>query len=475
MPKTKAMQFWQPSIQPARGPIYLAIADAIGLAIRNGELSAGQRMPPQRSLAAHLGVDLTTVTRAYAEAEQRGLIQGSVGRGTFVRADGPAPRPENPAPSGVDMSMNMPPQPPLLRLLLQDGMAALLRGTDMPDLMAYRSGLGTRLDRAMAASWLRPVMHEVDPDRILVCGGVPCALTGLLTTLARPGDTILTEALTYPSIRALAAQLGIRLVGVATDAAGLLPDELERACREVQPKAIYCVPTIQNPTTVTTSPERRQAVAAIALRTGVSIIEDDAYGLLPRTPLAAIATMAPSVSYYLSTLSKCLSPGLRTAYVVAPDRLRASRLGDAIRATSLTPPPLMTSVLTEWIRSGAAITLRDAVRDEAAARQLLALEMLPGACMAAHPDGLHVWLTLPAHWNRVEFSVHVRRVGLTLVPSDVFRVEGVAQSARVDAVAQNAVRICLGVADTRAVLRGALQSVADAMQADAPSQFAGIV
>jgi DNA-binding transcriptional MocR family regulator len=106
------------------------------------------------------------------------------------------------------------------------------------------------------------------------------------------------------------------------------------------------------------------------------------------------------------------------------------------------------------------------VRDEARARQVMARTILPADAIAAHPDGLHLWLTLPAHWNRLDFSAHLRGRGLTLVPSDAFLVEGQAP---------NAVRMSLGVAETQEALREALLAVAAAMTADAPSNYAEIV
>ncbi|MCW3475667.1 aminotransferase-like domain-containing protein [Limobrevibacterium gyesilva] len=461
------MQFWQPEIDPTQGPLYLAIADAIGQDIARGALKPGDRLPPQRRLAEGLRVDLTTVTRAYAEARRRGLLDATVGRGTYVRADPPPPT-AGAERAVVDLSMNLPPQPPepSLRALLQDGIAGLLRHADMATLMAYQSGAGTSQDREAAAAWLRPVMGETDPGRILVCAGAQSALTALLTLLARPGDTILTEPLTYPGLRAMAAHLGIRLLGVAVDAEGLLPDAVARACREAQPKALYCIPTIQNPTTATMPPQRRQALAEVALRHGIIIIEDDAYGLLPTVPSPAIATMAPDVTYYIGTLSKCLSPGLRTAFVAASGPAQARCLAAAVRATSLMAAPVMTSLVTAWIRDGSAEAFRGAIRQEMTARQQIAREMLPASSLNAHPEGLHAWLTLPPHWNRIDFSAHARMQGLALVPSDAFVV---------GPEAPNSVRICLGAAESRAALRTALQSVADAMIADVPIRFTDVV
>ncbi|HEY7698302.1 MAG TPA: winged helix-turn-helix domain-containing protein, partial [Vicinamibacteria bacterium] len=79
------MTMWKPTLSNREQPLYLAIANAIAEDISNGKLSDGERLPPQRDLADELKVALTTVTRAYTEAERRGLVSGEVGRGTFVR------------------------------------------------------------------------------------------------------------------------------------------------------------------------------------------------------------------------------------------------------------------------------------------------------------------------------------------------------------------------------------------------------
>ena len=462
------MQFLHAGLDRTHGPLYLGIADVIGRAIDERVLRAGDRLPPQRQFATALGVDLTTVTRGYAEAQRRGLIDGAVGRGTFVRGNPRMPeRPVDMAPL-VDMTMNIPPQPqvPSLHDMLRDGLESLLRQADMATLMTYHLNAGSPQDHAAGAAWLRPVLGEVDPARTLVCAGAQCALTALLTLLARPGDTILTEPLTYPRLRVAAAHFGIGLIQVAADADGMLPDALDAACRSHAPKAVYCNPTIHNPTAITMPSARRQAIAETVLRHRVALIEDDAYGRLPSQPVAAIATLAPEVTYYLGTLSKCLSPGLRIAYLVAPGRPEAIKAEAAIRATSLMPSPLMTALVTGWIREGAAEALCGGIRHELVARQQIAREVLPADSFHAHPEGPHLWLMLPERWHRLAFSVHVRGLGLALAPSDPFAVA---------LPPPNAVRIGLGAAESQAALRRALRSVSAVLRADPPREFAEIV
>ncbi|MFL5279558.1 MAG: PLP-dependent aminotransferase family protein, partial [Rhodopila sp.] len=382
-------QGWIPRIAGTDGPIYLAIADGIGAAIAAGELHAGDRLPTHRALADALGIDLTTITRAYAEARRRGLLQATVGRGTFVRAPSQGSPVRGKGHEGaIDLGMNLPPTPtdPPLQDFLQQGLSRLLAGANTAGLLTYRPGAGTAQERQAGAAWLRPTLGEVDPARVLVCPGAQPALLATLGMLAGPGDTVLTDTLTYPGIRGAAAQLGVQLIGVVADAEGMLPEALEAACREIRPKALYCVPTIHNPTTVTMPLLRRQAIADMMRRYNLPIVEDDAYGLLPSTPLPAIASLAPEISFHIATVSKVLSPALRVAFVVAPDTRQAVRLCVALRANVLMASPLLTGLLSAWIQDGTARMVVSAIRRESAARQRITREMLPAGSFDAHPE-----------------------------------------------------------------------------------------
>ncbi|MCR0985524.1 aminotransferase-like domain-containing protein [Roseomonas populi] len=469
MDVSHAERAWVPRIEGEQGPIYLAIADAIGAAVARVELRPGERLPTHRALAKALGVDLTTVTRAYAEARRRGLLDARVGRGTFIRSMAPSPSLQATSDEFVDLGMNLPPLPeePRLQDLLQQGLSRLLGGQEPRRVLSYRTGAGTADERAAGALWLRPVLGEVDPGRLLVCPGAQPALFAALSALAEPGDTVLADELTYPGLRAVAEQLGLRLAGVAADDEGMLPEAVEAAYGENRPKALYCIPTIQNPTTVTMPRERRQALAATAQRLGLHIVEDDAYGLLPSRPLPAIASFAPEITYYISTLSKVLSPALRMAYLVAPGGAGVERLGAMLRASVLMASPLLTGLFAEWMRDGTAGTVLSAIRKESAARQRLARELLPRASFSAHPEGLHLWLRLPPRWNRLDFTSHLRRQGgLGVVPSDAFSLV---------APAPDSVRVSLGAAANRDDLRRAMTSLAIGLDRGGSPHFAAVV
>ncbi|MEO3472909.1 PLP-dependent aminotransferase family protein [Roseomonas sp. CAU 1739] len=460
---------WVPRIEGRDGPIYRAIAEAIDAAIADGTLRPGQRLPTHRALAEALGLDLTTVTRAYAEARRRGLLDATVGRGTFIRGAAAAPA-EDAAQGPVDLGMNLPPIPtePALPALLQQSLARLLGGDDVARRLTYRSGAGSAAERAAGAAWLRPTLGVVPVDRVLVTPGAQPALAAVFGALAARGDTVLTDPLTYPGLRGLAAQAGLLLRAVPGDALGMLPDALDAACADCAPKALYLVPTQHNPTAITMPAERREAIAAIARRHGLPIVEDDAYGVLPSQPLAAIASLAPALTFHVATLSKVISPALRVAFLVVPDAAWAARLTAALRAQVLMASPLMTGLAAAWIGDGTAASVLGAIRRENVARQRIAGDLLPPGSFTGDPEGLHLWLRLPASWDRLHFAAQLRRQGLAVVPSDAFAADPATAPIA-------AVRLSLGAAPNRAALRGALATVAETLAMEAGAGFADIV
>jgi DNA-binding transcriptional MocR family regulator len=253
--------------------------------------------------------------------------------------------------------------------------------------------------------------------------------------VTRPGDHIVSDSLTYPGIRSLARLLGLRLDGLERDADGPLPDAFEEASRTHDVKAIYLCPNQHNPTSLTMPEERRRALAEIARRFGVAVIEDDTFGFLDGTEPAPIAAHLPELGYYVVGLSKTVSPGLRTGYVVAPEKAQ-SRLGNAVHSTCWMACPLTAEIGSELIRSGVAARVSAGRKRESAARSLLAREMLAGWDFDCTAGSTFLWLRLPEPWRSTEFAAEAERRGVLVTPSDPFMV-GRRESAP-------AVRVCFG-------------------------------
>ena len=463
MPTVKAnivtMTSWAPEIRQRKGPRYLAIAEALADDAGAGRLPPGTRLPTHRELADRLGLTVGTVTRAYAEAARRNLVSGEVGRGTFVRA--PASRfvgASRTEPGLIDLSANHPPNNPgggesgaLVRAL-----AALSRRRDLAGLLDYPPPGGAREHRAAGAEWIRRSGLEAKAERVLVSSGNQHGMTAVFAALLSPGDLVLTEALTYPGLKNLAGLLSLRLQGVALDEQGMRPDALAAACRARTAKALYCVPTLQNPTTSIMSEERRRQIAAVAREHGVLIVEDDVHGRIPERAPRPLAAFAPEASVYLTGTSKVLAPGLRVGFIAAPDGM-VDRIAAAIRGTTWMAAPLMAEIAATWIKDGTAEKILKRKRREAASRQQLAGRILGRFAGRAHAASYHFWLALPGPWSGEAFAEAARRRGVGVTPASAFAV---GRSGVPDAV-----RVCLGAARDRAELERGLRVLADLLAA----------
>jgi DNA-binding transcriptional MocR family regulator len=454
---------WLPTIADRSGPLYLRIVDAIASDIGGGRLRRGQSLPTHRALAKALGIDLTTVTRAYAEARQRGLTEARVGQGTFVAETAAELHLPPLARAEIDLSMNLPPQPAEADLegRVARGIAALSREVGLARYLTYRPAGGSEEERAVAAAWLRARLPGIDGRRVIISAGTQAALAALAGSLAKPGDVVLTEALTYPGFRSAAALFGLTIVGVAMDQHGVMPDALAAACRRHKPRLVYLTPSIHNPTTTSMTAARRREVAAVIEKANLILIEDDAYGQLDHGS-ATLASLIPERSYLAASLSKCIAPGLRVSLVAAPDPGAAAKLAGALAATTQMSTPLTAALALRWLRDGSADTIIAAIREEATFRQKLAARALAGHRFAAHRRGHHLWVPLPAGWSRAEFISHVERRGLAVVASDAFSVIPEAP---------HAIRVSLGAVPTRAELVRGLDILAAALgNATAASQ-----
>ena len=450
------MPFWIPSISKTNGPLYLGIVTAIAAAIESGELADGARLPPRRSMASALGIDYTTVSRAYAEAGRLGLVEGRVGRGTFVVRRSPG-KPASPATGGqVDLGMNVPPpiDDPALVARMWRALGGLEHTGGLELLRHYQPPGGTGADRLAGMRWLSRRLPSLAVERVLVCPGAQGAMLAAMGILADPGDIVLSEAICYPGFRSLAAQLRLTVRPVAMDAEGIVPEDFDAACRRERPKVLYCTPTLHNPTTATMSRARREAIVAVARHHGVPILEDDAYGALPAEPLPPLAALAPDLTYYVGGLAKALAPALRIAYLATPDGRTAARVMGGIRATATMASPLTAALATTWLEDGTADAVLLAIRAETRARQAIAASILPRDMVRTHPDAFHVWLSLSAPWTREEFASRMRSTGIATVTSDAFAV----------ARPPEAVRLALGAAASRSTLGEGLRIIADLLQ-----------
>jgi len=451
------MTIWFPELPSDSGsPVYVAIARALEADVRSGVLPPGERLPTHRDLADRLGVNVGTVSRAYAECERAGWIRGEVGRGTFVRGVRDARGVDDRFSGGtrseglIDLSVNVP--VPVAGPDLGATLSRLAADARDADWLGYQPPQGSARDREAGRRVLAAHGIEVPVERVALCAGAQHGLFASVSAACRPGDTLAVEELTYPGLQAVAEGRGLRVAPVAMDSDGLRPDAFEQVCRTRSPRAFYLAPTLQNPTASTLSRSRREEIAAIARHHEVVVVEDDIHRMLAPDAPRPVCALAPEIGVYIASLSKCLAPGLRVAYVAAPESLY-DKLVEQVWSSIWMVSPLTSAVATAWVEDGTFERVAEARRSEAAARQQLAAEVLAALpddfTLRSAPTAFHLWLELGAGWNATAFANAARERGVAVAPADSFHL-GAGSCPR-------AVRVSLSGAPDRARLAAALE------------------
>jgi DNA-binding transcriptional MocR family regulator len=222
---------WIPRVDKSEGPIYLAIVEALQEDVGQGHLKSGTQLPTQRALADALRITVSTVTRAYGEAKRIGLIEGEVGRGTYVRQSFRRDARRSLEKSGsepVDLMLNRP-SIGGLGDYMRASLARLQYDDELENCLDYPAPGGAERHRAAGANWVARAGVKADPDEVTVCNGAQQALLIALASHCVRGDAVATENLNYPGIRLAADFLGLKLVGLPLDDEGLCPDALSSA------------------------------------------------------------------------------------------------------------------------------------------------------------------------------------------------------------------------------------------------------
>ena len=435
-------------------PFYLALADAIAASIEDGILAPGAKLPAHRAMAQRLGVAIATVTRAYAEAEKRGLVEGHVGRGTFIgRRVDQSPQLAGPAPAPVDLAIHRVPVAaagPALRPLLEELAAA----ASAEELLGTHPNIGAARHREGAAAWLAGAGIAPRPEQVIVCNGGQHAMLIMLAALLDRSGVVATEALTDPSLKAVTTLMGRRLVGVPMDAEGLRPEALAALCRRTPVALLVLTPNLHNPTNATLPAERREAVVAIARRHDIPILESDIYGGLLAARPPPLAALAPERVVFVSSLAKLVGPGIKVGYMAAP-AARMPALAAALRLSTWMAAPLSAEVAHRWIADPARFAAMLAAQRAAAAMRAALARRLLGPAAVVHAASWHAWLPLPEPWQAEEAVREAAARGIRIAPLSAF-------TAGRDPP-PHAIRLCLGIEDA-AALRGALAGVAEMLR-----------
>ncbi len=252
---------WKPDKKALKRPFYQSLASLLEKDIINGFLAPRTKLPPQRELADFLDLNFTTITRAYKICEVKGLIYAITGSGTFV-----SPNAARSITISTDKTAN------LIELgfaasfeqtntLVKDSIQKVVDKRYLEQLLNYNDPTGIPHQKTAALNWMESFGIHTDQEHLAIVSGAQNALAIAMAALFEPGNRIATDLYTYSNFIELAKTFHIQLVPILGDQYGMLPDELEKQCCQINIHGIFLMPSCNNPTTVMISDFRKQELA----------------------------------------------------------------------------------------------------------------------------------------------------------------------------------------------------------------------
>ncbi len=446
---------WEPMLEMRKGVTkHRLLTEKIVDDIEKGILQPAMRMPTHRDLAHKLGLSVQTVSISYKEAERRGYLRGEVGRGTYVcnRVTERADRfmldrdPSGTADLSIIRAVYTEAHENASRRLLEE----LSQSDNASFMRPCRPIAGLDRHRAVARDWLRNLSVDVDPGRIILTNGAAHGLFLAVAAVVQPGEVVLTESLTDHGIIGLANVLGFTLRGLPTDEQGILPDAFETACKAGDVRALVMIPTLGNPTSHLMGAGRRIAIAEIARRYDVCVIEDEVYKPILEEKLPSMPELLPDLGFFVTSFTKTVMTGLRTGYLVVPTQY-SIRVTSILRVTSWSGVNLMGEMASRWIEDGTATELIEIQRSELRSRQAQVTDILGSHVAGNNPLSLCAWLKIPRNWSEDGLVRALANKGVAVTPSDPF-VAGADRGS-------GGIRICLGGRLSRPALQTALETI----------------
>jgi 2-aminoadipate transaminase len=445
-------------------PLYIQLRDQLRAMVFGGDLRTGDRIPASRELAGQLGIHRTTVANAYAELESEGLIEGHVGRGTFIcgipeKRFSPPPRtngsggatrwealfaderaeeglsrlmPDIPA-GAIAFTVARPPEEFFPAEEFRRCANEALR-REGRRILSLGSTDGYEPLRQQLADWFQSEGQNVRPEQLLITDGCQQAIDLICKAFLRPGDAIALENPAYPGAIAIFSGARARMLAVPVETdppgkghTGLDVNALETVLMQNRVKFIFVTPDYHNPTGTAMPLAERRRLLELAARFQVPVIEDSIYSRvhLRGTAMPSLKSLDTSGNVIqIDSFSKIAFPGLRVGWCIGPESA-IERLRSVKQSTDLHTDQLSQATLAEFMRRG-YLTRHLARMKKVYRSRLQAMEEalerhMPESATWTRPNGgMSLWVTLPPGFDAGELSIHAREQGIYFLHGRLF-------------------------------------------------------
>ena len=411
---------WVPKIDNSNTSIYKQIADQIELDINSGKLLPGTKLPPQRIIANYLNINHGTVTRAYKLCEEKGLISGTIGKGTFVASTAGLPLnmlTDHNDNNIISMGMALPLYE--TNSLIESCIKKVSEQIDYSQVLKYCPSEGHIKHRYIASEWLKNYKINSTPENVIITNGTQSAFTIILITLFNKGDRIIVDEFTYSGLKSLSTYLGIILVPVKGDMTGTDIDELKQVCNRENPKGIYLVPDCNNPTTISLTIEKRIKIAEIIKENDLILIEDAACSFTLKEKLPPISSFVPDQGIYIHGTSKALNPTFRISYLISPSKY-TKKLQNGINNITWMASIYGAEILSLFQVSSLYESIVETKLEILKKRNMLFDEIMNGFDFIDSETSLYRYLKLPEGWNDIVIERDALESGVQVISANRF-------------------------------------------------------
>ena len=419
----KYFMSWSPEKSELTRPVYLSLANHLEADILSGKLAPGTRLPPQRELADYLGINFTTVTRAYDLCRERSLIYGVTGRGSFVASlPGTPEKREHTIELGIVNSFDT-----VSRTVIGAAENVLRKGY-LDQLFSYAEPAGHLHQRAAGVRWMEQLGVRTDTAHTAVFSGAQNVISAALLSLFKLGDRIATDEFTYSNLIGTARMAHIPLVPVPGDAVGMLPEKLDALCRKEKISGVFLMPDCANPTTITLSEDRKDALAEVIHRHNLVLIEDDHGGMLRTTPGKPFFARLPEQTVYICGSTRNVCSGLRVTFAAFPEPYREKLLSGLFHLNIKTSS-IDAEIMTELIMSGKAEQILRGKHDLALRANRIFDKIFPEYADATKHGSFFRSLPLPPHCtDGIKLEELLAQEGVSVYHSNRFAVQKFTES-----------------------------------------------